>query len=142
MCYDIKKGNDIEKKQVDNIDHITQVINLYDINELVTIKEFRDTEDEFRIYLSKCPSDCADESVFIIFHAFRHYRYLIELTFVNVLLKVFVKIHRDFQLEEYLIKFNGEVKFNLLHRESGYNYYLTLDFSNEGLLIKKSFFNI
>ena len=67
---------------------------------------------------------------------------LIELTFVNVLLKVFVKIHRDFQLEEYLIKFNGEVKFNLLHRESGYNYYLTLDFSNEGLLTKKSFFNI
>ena len=127
MCYDIKKGNDIEKKQVDNIDHITQVINLYDINELVTIKEFRDTEDE---------------SVFTMFHAFRHYRYLIELTFVNVLLKVFVKIHRDFQLEEYLIKFNGEVKFNLLHRESGYNYYLTLDFSNEGLLIKKSFFNI
>ena len=64
MCYDIKKGNDIEKKQVDNIDHITQVINLYDINELVTIKEFRDTEDEFKIYLSKSPSDCPDESVF------------------------------------------------------------------------------
>ena len=71
MCYDIKKGNDIEKKQVDNIDHITQVINLYDINELVAIKEFRDTEDEFRIFLSKCPSDCPDESVFTIFHAFR-----------------------------------------------------------------------
>ena len=43
MCYDIKKGYDIEKKQVDNIDHITQVIDLYDINELVTIKKFRDT---------------------------------------------------------------------------------------------------
>ena len=75
MCYDIKKGNDIEKKQVDSIDHITQVINLYDINELVAIKEFRDTEDEFRIYLSKCSSDCPDESVFTIFHAFRHYRF-------------------------------------------------------------------
>ena len=25
MCYDIKKGNDIEKKQVDNIDHIRQI---------------------------------------------------------------------------------------------------------------------
>ena len=74
-----------------------------------------------------------------MFHAFRHYRYLIELTFVNLLLKVFVKIHRDYQLEEYLIKFNAEVKFNFLHRESGYNDYLTLDFLNEGLLIKKSF---
>ena len=53
--------NDIENKQVDNIDHITQVINSYDINELVTFKEFRDTEDELRIYLSKCPSDCPEE---------------------------------------------------------------------------------
>ena len=58
MCYDMKKGNDIEKKQVDNIDHVTQVINSYDINELITFKEFSDTEDEFKIYLSKCPSDC------------------------------------------------------------------------------------
>ena len=81
MCYDTKKGNDIEKKQVDNIDHITQVINSYDINELVTFKEFRDTEDEFRIYLSKCPSDCPVDSDFKMFYAFRHYRYLIELTF-------------------------------------------------------------
>ena len=63
MCYDMKKGNDIEKKQVDNIDHITQVINSYDINESVTFKEFCDTEDEIRIYLSKCPSDCRDDSV-------------------------------------------------------------------------------
>ena len=37
MCYDIKNGNDIEKKQVDNIDYITQVINSFDINKLVTI---------------------------------------------------------------------------------------------------------
>ena len=64
----------IEKKQVGNIDHIAQVINSYVINELVTIKEFRDTEDECRIYLSKCPSDCPDESIFTMFHAFRHYR--------------------------------------------------------------------
>ena len=54
MCYDMKKCNDIEKKQVDNIGQITQAINTYDINELVTFKEYRDTEDEFRIYLSKC----------------------------------------------------------------------------------------
>ena len=33
MCYDMKIGNDIEKKQVISIDHITQVINSYDINE-------------------------------------------------------------------------------------------------------------
>jgi hypothetical protein len=77
-----------------------------------------------------------------MFHALRHFKYLLELTFANVQLKVFAKTHRYFILEEYLIKFNGEVKLNLLHIESGYNYYLTLDFSNEGLLIKKSFFNI
>ena len=33
MCYDMKKGNDIEKKKVGYIDHKTQVINSYDINE-------------------------------------------------------------------------------------------------------------
>ena len=77
MFYDMKKGNDIEKKQVENIDHITQVINSFEINELVTFKEFHDTEDELRIYLSKCPSDCPDDSVFTMFHALRHYRYLI-----------------------------------------------------------------
>ena len=40
------------------------------------------------------------------------------MTFANLILKVFVNIHRDFQLEEYLIKLNAEVKSNLLHRES------------------------
>ena len=138
----MKKGYDIERKQPDNIDHITQVINSYDIHELVSYKEFRDAQNENRIYLSKCPLTCPDDSVFTMFHAFRHFKYLLELTFANVQLKVFAKTHRDFILEEYLIKFNGEVKLNLLHIESGYNYYLTLDFSNEGLLIKKSFFNI
>ena len=67
-----EKGNDIEKKRVDNIDHIAQVINSYEINELVTFKEFHDTEDEISIYLSKCPSDCTDDSVFTMFHALRH----------------------------------------------------------------------
>ena len=38
MCCDMKKGNDIEKKHVDYNDHITQVINSYDINELVNFK--------------------------------------------------------------------------------------------------------
>ena len=70
-----------------------------------------------------------------MFHAFRHYRYLIELTFVNLLLKVFVKIHRDIQLEEYFIKFNAEAKFNLLHGKSGHNFYITLEFSKKGLII-------
>ena len=69
------------------------------------------------IYLSNCPLDCPDDSVLTIFHALRHYRYLIELTFVNLLLRLFVKIHRNFQLEEYFINFYGEVKFILLHRK-------------------------
>ena len=72
MCYDMKKGNYIEKKQVDNIDNISQVINSYDINELVSFKEFFDTEDEFRKYLSKCPSYSPYDSVFTLLHALSH----------------------------------------------------------------------
>ena len=41
MCLDIQKyKNAIEKKELDNIDNITRVINSYDINELVTYIEF------------------------------------------------------------------------------------------------------
>ena len=81
-----------------------------------------------------------------MFHAFTHYKYLAELTFANFnqisILRVFMKIHRDFQLEEYLIKFNIEIKFNLKHISSGFNYYITLDLSGEDLIITKAFYNI
>ena len=42
----------VEKKQVDNIDRLRQIINSYDINESVTFKEFCDVKDENRTYLS------------------------------------------------------------------------------------------
>ena len=48
MCYDLKKYGDIKKKDFDNIDAITQVINSYEIDELVTYHEVRGNEDEIR----------------------------------------------------------------------------------------------
>ena len=48
-----------------------------------------------------------EDSVFTMLHALRHYRYLIELIYVKLLINVFVKKHKDFQLEDYLIKLNG-----------------------------------
>ena len=147
MCYDIKKYEDIKKKDFDNIDAINQVINSYELDDLVTYREFRGNEDEIRFrYSVKCSSTCPDLSVESVFHAFTHYKYMAELTFANLnqisILRVFMKIHRDFQLEEYLIKFNGEIKFNLKHISSGFNYYITLDFSEEDLIITKAFYNI
>ena len=52
--------------------------------------------------------------------------YLVVFTLANLnrisILRVLMKIHRDFQLEEYLIKFNEEFKFNLKHIASGFNF--------------------
>ena len=84
-----------------------------------------------------------------MYHAFRHFNYLAELTFVNlnqiVLLRVLMQIQRDFQLEEYLIKLNAQIILNLKHfnYESGFNYFLTFDFSPQKFLfIKNTFFII
>ena len=47
MCLDMTKYiNHIKKKELDNIDNITRVINSYDINELVNLIEFA-CEDEY-----------------------------------------------------------------------------------------------
>jgi hypothetical protein len=58
------------------------------------------------------------------------------------ILRVFFEIHQDFDLEEYFIKWNGHLVFNIKHRESDFNYYLTMDFSANRLLIKKAFYII
>ena len=80
-----------------------------------------------------------------MYQAFRHFNYLAELTFANsnqiALLRVFMQIHRDFQLEEYLIKLDAQIISYLKHNESGFNYFLTFDFSpKKFLLIKKTIF--
>ena len=56
------------------------------------------------------------------------------------ILRVFFEIHQDFDLEEYFIKWNDHLVFNIRHRESDFNYYLTMDFSANRLLIKKALF--
>ena len=147
MCLDISKYiTHIEKKELDNIDNITRVINSYELNDLINFIEF-DGEDEELNYnnTTKCPPNCPDD-VRSVYHAYRHYKYLLELTFVKNLqvkiLRVFFKIHQDFDLEEYLVKWNGELVFNIKHLSSAFNYYTTLDFSANYLIIKKSFYII
>ena len=60
MCLDIQKYKDtIEKKELDNIDNITRVINSYDINELATYIEFACEDEELDINTSKkCHPGC------------------------------------------------------------------------------------
>ena len=64
----------------------------------------------FDFYTSKTykynQPDCPDD-VRSVYHAYRYYKYLMELVFENVYqikkLRVFFNKHRDFQLEEYSI---------------------------------------
>ena len=147
MCLDISKYiTHIEKKELDNIDNITWVINSYELNDLINFIEFAgNDEDLYYTPTNKCPPNCPDD-VRSVYHAYRHYKYLLELTFVKNLqvkiLRVFFKIHQDFDLEEYHVKWSGELIFNIKHISSDFNYYVTLDFSANYLIIKKSFYII
>ena len=104
-----------------------------------------DDEDLYYSTSNKCLPDCPDD-VRSVYHAYRNYKYLLELTFVKNLqlkiLRVFFKIHQDFDLEEYVVKWSGELVFNIRHLTSQFNYYVTLDFSANYLIIKKSFYII
>ena len=141
MCLDITKYiTHIEKKELDNIDNITWVINSYELNDWVTFIEFAgDDEDLYVSTTNKCPPDCPDD-VRSVYHAYRHYKYLLELTFVKSLqvkiLRIFFKIHQD------LVKWSGKLIFNIKHISSAFNYYVTMDFSANYLVIKKSFYII
>ncbi len=113
---------------------------------MLTYKEFECDYDFFNNNtLSKCQPNCLDD-VRSVYHAYRHYKYLLELTYVNLfqvkILRVFFEIHQDFHLEEYFIKWNGHLVFNIKHRESDFNNFLTMDFSTNRLFIKKSFYII
>ena len=147
MCLDIQKYiESIEKKELDNIDNIKRVINSYNINELVTFIEFACEDEELDFYTSKnCQPNSLDD-VRSVYHACRHYKYYMELTFANVYqvkkLRVFFNIHSDFELEEYSIKWSGNLVFNLKHRESQFNYYITFDFSSHIMFVIKRLFYI
>ena len=70
-------------------------------------------ENEIRYYYTKCDITCPDTTVNTLFHALRHCHYVAELT-ISIsthihLLRVFLKIYRDFQLEEYRIKVDGKI---------------------------------
>ena len=87
MCKDINKYNKyidiVSKKELDNIDNITSVINSYDINELITYSEFQPDDYEINFTHEKCETDYFDE-VNSMFHAFQHYQYLMQLFFATL----------------------------------------------------------
>ena len=141
MCLDISKYiTHIEKKDLDNIDNITQVINSYEFNDLVNFIEFAgDHEDLNFSTTNKYPPDCPDV-VRSVYHASRRYKYPLELTFVKSLqvkiLRVFFKIHPDFDLQEY-----GMASwFSTSSTSQAIS--ITLDFSANNLIKKKSFYII
>ena len=87
----------IEKKELDNIDNISRVITSYELNDLVTFIEFAGDDENLNFSTTnKCPPDCPND-VRLVYHANRHYKYLLELTIVKSLqvkiLRVFFKIH-------------------------------------------------
>ena len=92
MCFDLTKYiTHIKKKELDNIDNISRVINSYELNDLVNFIEFSgDDEDLDFSTTNKCPADFPD-------------------------------------------------RFNITHITSDFNYYVTLDFSANYLIIKKPF---
>ena len=57
-------------------------------------------------------------------------------------MRVFLKVHREFDMKEYSIQPNGNVIFNIKHSESGLNYFLNFDFSSNHILIKRLIFII
>ena len=77
MCLDIQKYIEpFEKKELENIDNITRVINSNDINELVTYIEFAWEDEKLDFYYTstKCQPDCPDD-VRSVYHAYRHYKW-------------------------------------------------------------------
>ena len=84
MCLDITKYiTHISRKELDNIDNITLVINSYELNDFVSFIEFAgDDEDLYYSTTNKCPSNCPDD-VRLVYHAYKQYKYLLELTFVK-----------------------------------------------------------
>ena len=73
MCLDITKYiTHIEKKKLDDIDNITRIMNLYELNDLVNFMEFAcDEEDLYYSITHKCPLNCPDD-VRSVYHAYRH----------------------------------------------------------------------
>ena len=77
MCLDISKYiTHIEKKELDNIENITRVINSYELNDLVNFIEFAgEDEDLYYSTSNKWPPNFPDD-VRSIYYAYRHYKYL------------------------------------------------------------------
>ena len=111
MCLDITKYIDtIKEEELDTFDHITRVINSYDINELVTYTEILCDEIEIKYYYTKCDITCPDSVVNTLFHAFRHYIYVAELTIADLsCFTSFLKYIEIFSLRNIELKLTGKL---------------------------------
>ena len=138
MCIDVKKDYFIRNETSE-----AQIINSYELNELVTFKEFLCKDVDFNYFISKCT--CSNE-IRTLYHTYAHFNYLVELTLSapnrSLRHRTFFNIHQDFDLVEYLIKVNGKVCLKINHRDSGFDYYLSFDFSSDDMIIKREFFTL
>ena len=137
MCVDIKKDYFVKN------DEETQIINSYELSELVIFKEFLCKDVDFNFFIDKCT--CSGE-IKTLYHTFAHFDYLAELTLSlqNKVLRhrTFFNIHQDFDLVEYQIKVNGKVILKIKHRESEFDYYLSFDFPSNDLIVKREFITL
>ena len=138
MCLDAKKDYFIRNETSE-----AQIINSYELSELVTFKEFLCKDVDFNYFISKCT--CSNE-IRTLYHTYAHFNYLAELTLSapnrSLRHRTFFNIHQDFDLVEYLIKVNGKVCLKINHRDSGFDYYLSFDFSSNDMIIKREFFTL
>ena len=121
----INKRNFVEKinedVDIDSFDMQTHIINSYDINQIITWKEFLLYELEECFYDSKCPENCKNE-IETIDHAYMHFSYLMELTLTcqtrMKMRMIFMNLNEDFLLQRYKLTFDGYFTILIQHISS------------------------
>ena len=93
MCFDITRNKDLievrKNKEIELFDMQNLIITSYDLNQLITWKEFFvDFFEEHYYYNKKCNHNCSDE-VNTMAHAYKHFLHLMELTSVDQL-KIYI----------------------------------------------------
>ena len=83
-----------------------------------------------------------------MYHAFKHYQFLIDLTIVTegflTSEKVFIKMHKDFDIKKFKIGDDQNFIYEFQHIESRYSYQISFDssFIYDSILIKNEFLAI
>ena len=150
MCIDIFKNNGFIVNKLNSQDENLQseLINSYNVMDIIIMQQFRHIYTSFICKYKKCNFDCSDEKVDDLYHAFKHYHFLIDLTIVTegVLTseKVFIKMHKDFDLKKFEIGDDQKFIFEFQHIESTYSYQISFysSFIYDSILIKNEFLTI